>query len=114
MPGWPTSQHPQESPGPLCSAHNPLSVWKAPLGTFPPLTGYDLVITINSGSVISVVQLPTYETTEGTIGVKLVHTSISVRNFQSNCVRARNTFFKLQFGMCFDELLADQLQTQFQ
>ena len=43
------------------------------------------------------------------------NTSISVCNFQSNCVRARNTrIFKLQFGMCPDELLADQLPTQFQ
>ena len=38
--GWPASQHPQESPGPLASAHDTLSVWKTPLGTFP-LTGYD-------------------------------------------------------------------------
>ena len=43
------------------------------------------------------------------------NTSISVCNFQSNCLRARNTdLFKLQFGMGYDELLADQLPTQFQ
>ena len=35
MYGWTASQYPQESPGPLCSAHNTLSVWKTPLGTFP-------------------------------------------------------------------------------
>ena len=58
MSGWPASQHPQESPGPVGSAHNTLSVWKTPLGTFP-LTGYDLVMTSNSGPVISVVKLPT-------------------------------------------------------
>ena len=54
MSGWPASQHPQESPGPLGSADNTLSVWKTPLGT-----GYDLVMTSNSGPVIYVVKLPT-------------------------------------------------------
>ena len=67
------------------------------------------------GHVTSVVQLPTWEKTEGTIVVKLVHTSISVVIFSST-VSARETqmFLKLQFGMCSDELLSDQLPTQFQ
>ena len=46
--------------------------------------------------------------------MKLVHTSINVATF-SPTVSTRETqmFLKLQFGMCSDELLADQLPTSF-
>ena len=86
MSGWPASQHPQESPGSLGSAHNTLSVWKTHLGTFP-LTGYDQQF----GSCFLCRPTANIRNNRREIVVKLVHTSISVCNFQSNCVRARNT-----------------------
>ena len=112
MSGWPASQHPHESPGSLGSAHNTLSVWKTPLGTFP-LTGYDQQF----GSCYLCRSTANIRDNRRDDNCE-VGTYIPQSLFAtfSPTVSARETqmSLKLQFGMCSDELLADQLPTQFQ
>ena len=109
--GLPASQHPQESPGPLGSAHNTLSVWTNPLGTFP-LTGYDQQF--GSCNLCR----PTANIRDNKRG-----NSLKVGTYLNQCLQLSvqlcprektQMSLKLQFGMCSDELLADQLPTQFQ
>ena len=122
MSGWPASQHPQESPGPLGSAHNTLSVWKTPLGTFP-LTGYDLVMTWLWPGYDQQFGSNIRDNRTANIRDNRRDNSLKVGTYLNQCLQLSvqlcprektQMSLKIKFGMCSDELLADQLPTQFQ